>query len=166
MRIAIECGRGHVHDALYDEADEPLVYAHKWRAIHVGKRVYAYTRISGKTVYIHRLLLGLQPCGRGRQDVDHENRNGLDNRQSNIRVATRSQNITNGTGQARSTSGYKGVFPYGKTGRKWEACIGVNGRKIKVGIFTDPTEAAAAYDRAAVEHYGEFALTNAAIRVS
>ncbi len=153
--------RAHsTHEVLYDDTDETLVAAQKWWVVPVGRRFYAYTRINGKTVYMHRLILGLTPCGRGHQDVDHASGNGLDNRRCNIRIATRSQNNTNLPGRG-GISGYKGVFAYGQTGKKWEACIGVEGRKVQLGVFLSKEEAAAAYDRAARSIYGEFAFTNA-----
>ncbi len=44
--------------------------------------------------------------------------------------------------------------------RPWIACIRVDRRQIKLGSFSDEIDAAKAYDRAAVEHFGVFARTN------
>src|SRR5688572_14268873 len=83
--------RGYV--ALVDSGDVASVAPYRW---HVDLRIrggqpfgYAASIQGGRKVYMHRLILGA-PRG---MDVDHENRDGLDNRRCNIRVATRSQNI-------------------------------------------------------------------------
>jgi hypothetical protein len=43
---------------------------------------------------------------------------------------------------------------------KWQGHASVDGKKIYLGTFTDPVEAARAYDNFAREHYGEFAVLN------
>jgi len=89
--------------------------------------------------------------------VDHQNRNGLDNQRHNLREATHAQNMQNKLPEKRNTSGYKGVWPHNG---HWRSGIKVNGQRIHLGVFTDPIEAARAYDEAAIEHFGEFACTN------
>lgn len=95
--------------------------------------------------------------------VDHINTNGLDNRRENLRPATRSQNNANARGHANGTSPYKGVSWKTRRGI-WVAQIGVAGIPKKkthhLGCFEDPTEAARAYDSAALALYGEFARLN------
>lgn len=87
--------------------------------------------------------------------VDHINHNGIDNRECNIRIATRSQNIGNShkPNIPNLTSQYKGVC---RGSGKWHATLG----KKHLGVFQDEIDAARAYDKAAVEKWGEFALTN------
>jgi len=77
------------------------------------------------------------------------NHNGLDNRRCNLRFCTPQQNM----GNKRAKNALRGVFP--KNG-KFFAQIG----RTHLGSFASATEAAAAYDRAANERYGEFAILN------
>jgi hypothetical protein len=94
-------------------------------------------------------------------EVDHINHNGLDNRRSNLRLATPSQNNANQRPRqdARLTSKYKGVY-YDKSRGRWAATIHVDGRTRGLGRYDTEDAAAAAYDHAAAEVWGEFALLN------
>ena len=91
--------------------------------------------------------------------VDHKSRNKLDNTRENLRNATHAENMRNKSKQHGVSSRFLGVS-YCKKSRKWCACIWVEGRNLSLGFFTDEVEAARAYDRAAVEHFGEFARLN------
>lgn len=141
------------HVALVDEADADLVAPHVWRPM-VSKtgKVYAYTIIGRKTVMMHRLVLGTAAGF----DTDHKDDQAtLDNRRSNLRPATRAQNVANTPKQKRKdgrpfTSEFKGTC-WDKRTRKWQASIRDKGRLRFLGRFTDEIEAARAYDRAAIE---------------
>lgn len=140
--------------AIVDDRDHHLVAGHKWQAVKSGRTFYAY---NAKLGMMHRFLLGFtNPKIR----ADHENHNGLDNRRSNIRLATQPQNMANrrkfnGPTMGSRESQYKGVSPRGK---KWAAYIGT--RRMYLGLFPTPELAARAYDAKAVELYGEFACLN------
>jgi len=148
--------------AIIDEADVPLVAGRPWHVYCRGRRrrtLYAARMEAGQRVLMHRVILGVGP----RLYVDHVNGDGLDNRRENLRVADRQQNRQNSRLDRDSRSGLKGIRlkKEGKGRSKpWEARIGVNGRQLFLGCFSDPKEAALAYDEAAVRHFGEFALTN------
>ncbi len=88
--------------------------------------------------------------------IDHKDRNPLNDRIDNLRVATRSQNQWNSVIASSNTSGYKGVW-WDASKKKWVAAIRVNGKRIYLGCFQDPSEACAAYVKAAIEYHGEFA---------
>lgn len=90
--------------------------------------------------------------------VDHINLNGLDNRRSNLRRATFSQNMRNRRPLPTSTIGLKGVGPI--AGQRWRARISIDGKLRHLGCFATPEEAALVYDRAARQHFGEFAWLN------
>lgn len=97
--------------------------------------------------------------------IDHANGNGADNRAKNLRDATPLQNLANTKLPRANTSGLKGVSWRASKGR-WRATIREHGRHRHLGYFDDPLEAAAAYDRAALELHGEFARTNAMVTAS
>ncbi len=103
---------------------------------------------------MHRVILKAP----GGLDVDHINGDGLDNRRINLRVCTRSQNLANQGTQARNLSGCKGVSWDKRTGR-WITFISVNSKNHNLGRFDDLQTARAAYQAAAVRHFGEFART-------
>lgn len=60
---------------------------------------------------------------------------------------------------SNNTSGYKGVH-WLKDRNKWRAVIQSKDRMEYLGVFSDPVDAAIAYDNAARELYGEFARLN------
>lgn len=92
--------------------------------------------------------------------IDHADRVTLNDRLSNLRLATRSQQRLNQGLSSRNTSGYRGVCWYPKYG-KWVARIRVDGKNIHLGYFTDLIEGAHAYDAAARIHLDlDFAQLN------
>ena len=76
-----------------------------------------------------------------------------------MRIATRAENSRNIGKRRNNTSGYKGVI-FDKSRGRWAAQITVNYVMKNLGRYTDPIEAALAYDRAARELHGQFARTN------
>ena len=107
-------------------------------------------------------------------EVDHINHNPLDNRRSNLRIATRSENMRNNRGHAtRTGSRFKGVTyhdatRYGMPGqvKRWRAYTRIAGKRIWLGYYATEQEAADAYDAYAVKTFGAFAMTNRAMRVA
>lgn len=90
--------------------------------------------------------------------TDHKNHNGLDNRKANLRNATHGQNQHNRSPEG-ATSAFKGVC-WNKRAKKWEVRICLNRRTIYLGRFVDEERAARAYDTAARQYHGEFAVIN------
>lgn len=82
------------------------------------------------------------------EDIDHINRIRTDNRISNLRSATRSQNLENKLKGSLNSSGYKGVYWHKKAG-KWLAQIRANGVHKYLGLFERLEDAATAYGKAA-----------------
>ena len=90
--------------------------------------------------------------------VDHINGNRLDNRRSNLRICTQSQNCTSRKPWKENKTGYRGVnlLPSGK----WRAAVKVNQKKIHLGVFDSPKLAARAYDMYAKTLHNEYAMLN------
>lgn len=115
---------------------------------------YAVAWVDGKCVRMHRLIMGALPG----QIVDHINGDGLDNRRENLRIVSRAQNNQN----ARCFTGaskFKGVAKHHYT-HKWRAYISVGGRQVHLGFFTEELAAARAYNKAALEYFGDYAKLN------
>lgn len=133
---------------LIDEADVPLVCNVRWWAVaNTNELYYAYgSPIRGKReIAMHRYLLGMPP-----QLIDHVNGNGLDNRRSNLRLATQAQNYMN----RRSVSLKTGIRQCKKG---FSASIRFQRKHVALGRF--PSEEAAVAARIAFQKlaYGEFA---------
>jgi hypothetical protein len=93
-------------------------------------------------------------------EVDHRRVDDtLDNRKSNLRLATHRQNMCNKKKLRTNTSGYIGVT-WQKDIQRFRARIQVYGRSISLGCFADAEGAARAYDQAALTYHGEFSRLN------
>ena len=151
---------GETAYALVDFTDAEEMLKYRWRAFKGSraKIIYAVRDVARKHVWMHRALLGLAAPDNRTNDTDHINGNGLDNRRFNLRVCTRSQNQFN-RHRASSYSGFKGVW-WDKYAGVWRADIRTNGIVTSLGSFTIAEDAAAAYDKAAIELHGAFANTN------
>lgn len=90
--------------------------------------------------------------------IDHIDHDGLNNRISNLRAATHSQNLANRGATVSSSSGIKGVTWYKRDGL-WKSQIKVNYKNIWLGTFTNIEDAASAYGAASKKYFGEFART-------
>lgn len=129
------------------------------RAGSVGSHGYLLIQVKGISYRAHRLaflyMLGKPPDG----EVDHINGERLDNRWTNLREASRSENQRNTGPRHDNTSGYKGVG-FHKGREMFQAQIKIDGRNIHLGYFLCPRKAAHAYNKAAIQLHGEFAVLN------
>jgi hypothetical protein len=142
---------------LIDAEDHERISAIKWISHKNLRNTYARGVITRKPkqkmVYLHRFLMN-PPDG---YMVDHINGNGLDNRRCNLRIVTRSQNFWNARVSIGTKSGFKGVEP---DGDKFRARLQCNKKRFDFGLHDTAIEAALAYNRGALEHFGEFARLN------
>ena len=146
--------------ALVDNEDYESLNKYKWYASEVKGVFYAKRNVlrsnkGQETILMHRVVLP-SPI---ELDVDHIDNNGLNNQKSNLRVCTRSQNIMNSSLSNKNKSGYKGVS-WHKGNNRYMSYIKLEYKQIHLGSFSDPIDAALAYDVAAIKYHGEFAKTN------
>lgn len=125
---------------LIDEVDYPMVCGFTWRTN--GKHGYAVTRRprlggEGEKIYMHRLIMGA-PAD---LEVDHVNRNTLDNRRENLRLVTHTINCRNSKIHANNTSGYSGIA---RKRENWRAYITIDGKQQALGVFKNKTDAVGA----------------------
>lgn len=114
---------------------------------------YAQRPSKRSNVFLHREILKCPPS----LEVDHKNREKLDNRRRNLRIVTRKMNMLNRGLQKNNSSGFKGVtFQQGS----WKAQLGVNGKHICLGCYKSKQQAAKAYNRAVLKRYGRIAWIN------
>ena len=106
--------------------------------------------------YTRYMIIWALHKGKWCSGLDHINRDPLDDRIENLRVATKSQNAANCRIPSNNTSGIKGVAYHKRTG-KWQVQIKVRGQHISLGCYFDIEEARAARVKAAQEYFGEFA---------
>ena len=88
------------------------------------------------------------------EDVDHKDRVRANNAWSNLRAATRAQNLANANKHRDGAAPYKGIQ---KNGKAWQATIRVRGQRHCLGTYPTPEQAAEAYRRAALTLNGEYA---------
>jgi hypothetical protein len=148
--------------AIVDETDSDLSEL-SWNVRISGNACYARRTIrhdSRPTQFMHRVIAG-RIFGKSvikNMFIDHIDLNPLNNRRSNIRLATRAQNARNST-RRTNTSGYKGVH-WHKRLHKWSAQIQENKNHRHLGYFDTAEAAAIAYNVAARKYHGEFARLN------
>lgn len=146
--------------AIVDDCDYERLSQFKWFA-HKNKHTWYAQRNeprgNGKRgfVHMHHEVLSVPPGTR----VDHKDSDGLNNTRDNLRPATYPENNRNARKRMDNTSGYKGVS-WHKGHRKWIASIRIDDKLRHLGDFATAEEAAAAYDKAAIAAWGEFARIN------
>lgn len=138
-----------------------------WNSRYSGKKAlnsvndkgYRIGDISSKKYSSHRVIWAIYygdwPVG----SVDHIDGDRSNNRISNLRVATPSQNSRNKKPASGSSSMFTGVS-WNKANGKWQASIRADVRQKHIGYFDCEITAAKAYDNEAVKHFGEFAKPN------
>ncbi len=152
---SLHCGYAYTADGnrfLFDMEDADLVSSRGW---HITRRGYVGGKLHRRERPLHKIML----CVDSKHDVDHINRNKMDNRRCNLRVCTHHENSCNQKKRNTNTSGYMGVS-FAKNIRKYESYVHYDGRKHGLGYFYSPQEAALVRDAAALYFFGEFCNLN------
>jgi hypothetical protein len=146
--------------ALVDNEDFERLNRFKWYArwSKYTKSFYAMRNSatvdgSRSSVLLHREITGAKPS----EQVDHKNHDTLDNRIENLRLCSISQNQANRRIDSDSSSGHKGVSWHRRIG-KFQARLGVLGKREHIGYFDSAEDAARAYAVRASQRFGEFAV--------
>jgi hypothetical protein len=143
--------------ATVDDDDFEKINQYKWYALKSLNTFYAHRQFRNKdgklkSQYMHRVVLNVEDS---KIEVDHKNKNGLDNTKSNLRQATKKQNAHNRSINTKNTTGFRGVF-LEKRVQKYRAQIRINGKINSLGYFSNPEDASAAYETKAKEIFNEF----------
>ncbi len=142
------------------DEDYDFVISYSWAAhFRKGKIDGVSGKINNKMVILSREILKHRNISIEGFQVDHKDRNPLNNQFENLRKATTQQNCRNTGISTRSTTGYKGVS-FNRQRNKYLAFISLDSCRISLGSFLDPVEAAKAHDVAAKRFHGEFAVLN------
>ena len=115
--------------AIVDDEDFEWLNSSKW---HLHNRKYAATKIGGRLVLMHRLIMSTPED----MHTDHINHNGLDNQRTNLKVCTHAENMANRSIQSG------GVFWHSQRG-KWHVRIQWKKKRVSYGLYTTKKEALA-----------------------
>ena len=132
-----------------DHEDYSKICQYTWCENSKG---YIYASINGKRVFLHRFIMNVQNAS---VLIDHKNHITIDNRKSNLRIVTNSQNQMNRGKTQANTSGVKGVF-WHKNKHKWQANIQINNKLLYLGIFNDKNDAIQARKEAERKYFGVY----------
>lgn len=125
------------------------------RAGTTNRSGYRQIEIAGRLYYAHRLAWLYMTGGWPPNVIDHQNGVPGDNRWTNIRSATHTQNSVNRRAKPSRKGGLRGAF-YRERAKRWQGYVIVNGRHLHLGYFDTAEEAHAAHMAKSKEIYGEF----------
>lgn len=132
-----------------DLCDINLISKYKWG--YDSLHNYATTRINGEFTLMHQLIMKTKELGKNTL-VDHKDRNGLNNRRDNLRVANKSINAININIKSNNSSGVTGVS-YSDSKKLWRSYINYNKKRIDLGWFKSKDEAVIARLKAELKYY-------------
>lgn len=159
MKI-IKISRGY--EVFVDNEDFEYLKNIKWYGLPQKNTTYAAGYVNGKMKRIHRYIMGFyNPNLIDGLSIDHIDGNGLNNQKSNLRICTTAQNRWNSkpTEKPNRTSKFKGVSYVGRE-TVWRAFTYIGRKQVYLGRFKTEIEAAEAYNKKALELFGEYARLN------
>ena len=142
--------------AIVDDEDYEALMKYKWHAKFnkCNGGYYAVRSIKPSKEFIHRVVMNC-PAD---MIVDHINHNSLDNRKSNLRIVTKSQNQMNRRKMVSNTSGVIGVR-WHKRDMRWRASITALGRDMELGSFKSIEDATQCRRNAELKYYGKYSYS-------
>jgi hypothetical protein len=151
IKIKLTGKRGKELYTLVDKEDFDKIKNYRWHFTVTGYAAYKNGKVF---LLLHRLILN---ANRG-QEIDHINRDKLDNRKCNLRFCTRTENCQNKT-KYTGSSKYWGVY-WNKASKSWRVRIKKSGILYEGGLLKDEMNAAKRYDELAIKYYGPNARLN------
>jgi hypothetical protein len=150
------------HQVMIDDEDYQRVMKYHWNVysskrhstLYVHSRVFVDNRYT--TLRLHRVVMRITDS---KVQIDHKDHNGLNNQKKNLRPCTPSLNGGNQSISKLNTSGFKGVH-YSKNNHNWVARITVQRTRISLGSFANISDAAKAYNKAALRYFAQFSRLN------
>jgi len=149
-----EYGIGYTLDGkefYFDIEDYDIIKDYCW---HINKNGYVVNKTNKKPILMHRLVMGVDNIS-SELEVDHIHHKTNDNRKSELRIVTSSQNKMNKDKQVNNTSGVRGIW-FNKNLNRWVADIGVDHKTIHLGTYYTIDEAAKARKDAEIKYFGEY----------
>jgi len=112
-------------------------------------------RINKKNYIAHRIVWLLAYESYPIDDIDHIDNNPNNNRLSNLRLASKSENQWNTRKHKNNTSGFKGVY-FDRRSNRWVSKIMINNKNVYLGSFKSADDAHNAYKKASLSMHGRF----------
>ena len=137
---------------LVDEFEAKIVGSRNW---HLDSHGYPQARMGARMVLAHHVVMW-KPKGK---QIDHINHDRLDNRKSNLRVVSHSQNRMNVGKYKNNSTGFRGVYLHRGSG-KYVASIQADNVRRHLGRFDTTEEAVVAYEDAKKKYHGEYSFHN------
>lgn len=162
MTFIINSPKYGKHTVEIDNEDAEKVLKYTWHVLYRHRdglttlqNVRARVKETGKykTLFLHRLIM--PDCAM----IDHIDLNPLNNKKSNLRPCSESENMQNRRAYRNNKLNCKGVCFYNKI-KKYRSQINHKGKHICIGDFNTKEEAAIAYNKKARELFGELARLN------
>ena len=136
--------------ALIDLDDINKIKKYKWSLKGNG-----YIAAGDNGVMLHKIITNTNK----NEIVDHINGNKLDNRKSNLRICTYTQNNINKCIQSNNKSGYPGVR-WDERAKKWKVRITVNKKQLYLGYFINKEDVIKVRKQAEIKYFGEYRRKN------
>lgn len=147
--ILLNSRKGEIRYVFVSPEDFEYLIKFNW---HLSGR-YARNKKIG---FMHRAIAKRMDLDLTDKEIDHRDRNPLNNLRSNLRAATHKENMKNQSIRSNNSSGIPGVS-FHKRANRWQAHIMISGKEKHLGYFKTFEEAKEARIAAEIEHYGEFA---------